>query len=197
MMKTIIELNDDADINFDGIKECIQKQYPTVSVEKYSIPIESDLNKFGVKLKPKVKYRFKVQMINFGIEKELNLTNEIISIGKPSVTRRDNNGQYSAGIAGWEPITIVLDNWRGNDPEKKLERLVSSQIQKQLNHFDTTNFTGGNPYKFSIKVETIFGDKIEKYVLEGCFITNCNFHEELDGTDTIVIDVNFDNATFE
>lgn len=151
----------------------------------------ADLTQYGVPttsgstiMMPKLQYRFRVNMLNFGLAGGTNdFTSNVISVTRPSLTHDEvildayNSRAYLAAKHTWEPITITLRD----DMNNSVSRHVASQLQKQLNHGLQSAPAAGKDYKFGLVVEQLDGSQpgvvIETWSLNGCFIQNVNYGE--------------------
>ena len=171
----------------------------------------ADLTSFGVPtdsgssiVMPKLQYRFRVKMINFGSEASSNdFTQNVISVTRPSLTHDEitidayNSRAYVAGKHTWEPITITLRD----DINNNVNRHVAAQLQKQLNHGLQSAPATASQYKFGILVEQLDGAPpatvIETWSMNGCFVQNVNYGENNYATSDVMqitLQIRFDAA---
>jgi hypothetical protein len=171
----------------------------------------ADLTSFGVPtdsgssiVMPKLQYRFRVKMINFGTDASSNdFTQNVISVTRPSLTHDEitidayNSRAYVAGKHTWEPITITLRD----DINNNVNRHVAAQLQKQLNHGLQSAPATASQYKFGILVEQLDGAQpatvIETWSMNGCFVQNVNYGENNYATSdvmNITLQIRFDAA---
>ena len=173
----------------------------------------ADLSKFGVPLdgtklgmlQPKLAYRFRIVFQNFGTNQNLReLTSSVQSVGRPSVTHEEvpvhsyNSIAYAMGKHAWQPIEIMVRD----DITNAVTSAVSSQVQRQLNHFEQIGPVAGTNYKFGMQIHTLDGgngEELESWQLDGCFLTNVvnnEFNYESGGEFMrIQMTVRYDNAT--
>ena len=87
-------------------------------------------------LMPKLQYRFRVRMNNFGIGGigGIDLTKQVIDVTRPQVQFQEitmpvyNSTMYLAGKHQWQPITLnVRDDAIGS-----VAKAIGSQVQKQF-----------------------------------------------------------------
>lgn len=178
----------------------------------------STLSKFGVPLwdttgsgilQPKLNYRFRVRVTNFGIggfNTNYEFTRQVMNVTRPKLSHEEvqldsyNSRAYVAGKHTWDMVTIVFRD----DVSNNLTKLVGSQIQRQMDHRQqktpTGGFLAGSDYKFNTFVETLDGNSvtpIEVFSLEGCFIQNVDYGQT-DYTSSepvqITLTVRFDNC---
>lgn len=181
--------------------------------------VQKTLDKFGVVLnrndpfggrlgmvQPKIKHRFRVRTVNFGAEgnPEIEITRQVLTVDKPKLSQEPvavhsyNSIAYYAGKHEWQPITLVVRDDIGNG----VTRLVGSQIQKQMNHFQQTAFPAGINYKFETFIEVMDGGNqniLEQWYLEGCFLSNIDY-DSMDYSSSdpqqISMTIRYDNAQY-
>jgi hypothetical protein len=177
----------------------------------------STLQNFGVPqtdgftggiLQPKLNYRFRVSVVNFGLDNgaPLILTRQVMNVTRPKLNHEEvvldsyNSKAYIAGKHTWDPVTLVLRDEVSNG----LTRVVGSQLQRQMDHRQQKSPTGGglagSQYKFNMFVETLDGNSttaLEVFNLEGCFIQNVDYGQT-DYTSSeplqISLTIRFDNC---
>ena len=173
----------------------------------------ADLNQFGVPvagannamLMPKLQYRFRVQLYNFGLGNgnTIDLTQNVISVTRPSLTHDEitldsyNSRAYLAGKHTWEPITLTIRD----DINGLVTKQVAAQLQKQLSQGLQSAPAAGHDYKFGFVIEQLDGSQpgvvIETWSLNGCFIQNANYGENNYATSdamTITLQIRYDAA---
>ena len=171
----------------------------------------ADLTSFGVPtdsgssiVMPKLQYRFRVKMINFGSEASSNdFTQNVVSVTRPSLTHDEitidayTSRAYVAGKHTWEPVTITLRD----DINNNVNRHVAAQLQKQLNHGLQSAPATASQYKFGILVEQLDGAQpatvIETWSMNGCFVQNVNYGENNYATSDVMqitLQIRFDSA---
>lgn len=173
-----------------------------MSLDKFGVPVNGTK---GPILQPKYKYRFRVLLNSFGIEPDTKvLTQNVVSVTKPSVSHEIvtvhayNSRAYFAGKHEWETMTLVVRD----DITNATSRLISSQVQKQLDHLEQTGWRAGMDYKFQTVVEVMDGGSRDTGVLEiwkidGCFLSGINWGDmdySTSESQTISMTIRFDNA---
>ena len=126
----------------------------TQTKSKFGVPVTGATGS-GI-LMPKLKYRFRVSFLNgFGGEVETRtLTQNVQNVTRPKITYEEvtvdsyNSKVYLQGKHSWEQVTVVIRD----DISNSVTKLVGSQIQKQLNHFQQTTAAAGNDYKFDTQI---------------------------------------------
>ena len=174
---------------------------PTLS--KFGVPLTPGTSGNGI-LMPKLRYRFRVSMQNFGpVGAGLELTRQVQTVDRPNINHNDtaihsyNSVMYYANKPEWQTINLTVRD----DVNNSVSSLVGAQLQKQMNHFDQTSPLSGINYKFTTKIEMLDGGNtgvLENWYLEGCFLQSVNY-ESLDYSSsepvTIQMTVRYDNAT--
>ena len=158
-------------------------------------------------LMPKLKYRFRVQLQNFGIDADtLELTRQVIDFTRPSVSFEEievpiyNSRVYLAGKHSWEALTLNVRD----DASNSVARLVGQQLQKQLDFFEQASAASGIDYKFKTVCEILDGGNgaiapvvLETWEILGCYLSAANYNDLNYGTSeavTIALTIRFDNA---
>ena len=143
---------------------------------------------------PKLQYRFRVTLENFGVSTPTTeLTKQIIDVTRPTVNFEEleipiyNSRAYLAGRPTWEPITLNLRE----DVNNNVQKLVGEQLQKQFDFFVTRIeiLDGGNGANTPNVLET--------FELYGCFIQNANYNTLAYSSNepvTISLSLRYDNA---
>lgn len=173
------------------------------TLNKFGVPLYPGTNGIGI-LMPKLKYRFRVSMQNFGSSlPALNLTRQVESCGRPTIKHESteihsyNNIMYIPKKASWETIEIKVRD----DVSNTVARLVGAQLQKQMNHFDQTSALSGINFKFTTIIEVLDGGNtgvLEHWYLEGCYLETVAYDaHDYSSSDpvSITLTVRYDNAT--
>lgn len=172
-------------------------------LSRFGVPLGGGSGRGGI-LQPKVKYKFRVRVINFGpIAGGLELTQQVMSAARPTMTADPvevhsyASRAYYAAKPSWSTIAIELRD----DITNSVSKLVGHQMQKQQNHFEQTNPLAAVNYKFNTYLETLDGGNdtvLEQWYLEGCFLTEANYQQfDYSSSDpmTISLTVRYDIAT--
>jgi len=173
----------------------------------------TSLNNFGVPnaggtqvlLMPKLQYRFRVTLINFGLDSTVELTKQVQDIQRPKVQFEEmeipvyNSRVYLAGKYQFEPVTLTLRD----DASGQVQALVGQQIQKQFDFMEQASARSGIDYKFTLRTEVLDGGngQYDPQVLEtaemyGCFIQNADYGDLNYGENapiTVSLTIRFDN----
>jgi hypothetical protein len=159
-------------------------------------------------LMPKLKYRFRVTFIGFGVaQATTELTKQVMDFTRPSVTFDNidlpiyNSTIRLAGKHSWGDITCtVRDDASGN-----VSRLVGEQLQKQLDFMEQSSGAAGIDYKFNTVFEVLDGGNganapvaLETWEIYGCYLQGVNYGDANYGTGTdpmtVAMTIRFDNA---
>lgn len=159
-------------------------------------------------LMPKLKYRFRVSLENFGAGySSTELTKQVMNVGRPGV-QFDNvelnvyNSKINyAGRYTWADVQLVVrDDVQGN-----VSKLVGSQIQKQFDFFEQSSAASGTDYKFTTRIEILDGGNggqagagvLETFVMYGCYLQNTvysNTDYSVSDPVDITLTIKYDNA---
>lgn len=158
-------------------------------------------------LMPKLQYRFRVSLENFGVSTPTTeLTKQVVSVARPTVQFESmeinvyNSKAYLAGRHTWSPISLVLRE----DVNNNVQKLVGEQLQKQFDFFEQSSAASGQDYKFTARIEILDGGNgentpnvLETFELYGCFVTEANYNELAYANNepvTINLNIQYDNA---
>jgi len=158
-------------------------------------------------LMPKLQYRFRVSLENFGVSTPTTeLTKQVVSVARPTVQFESmeinvyNSKAYLAGRHTWSPISLVLRE----DVNNNVQKLVGEQLQKQFDFFEQSSAASGQDYKFTSRIEILDGGNgdntpnvLETFELYGCFVTEANYNELAYANNdpvTINLNIQYDNA---
>ena len=159
------------------------------SLSRFTVPLppgQSPVNQ-GL-LMPKLKYRFRVLLDNFGISKPTTeLTKQVMTVSRPNVQFDSqtidvyNSKVFYAGKHTWQPINMTVRD----DVGGQVSRLVGEQVQKQFDMLEQVSAASGSDYKFTTKIEILDGGNgtaegpnvLEVFELYGCFLTDINYNE--------------------
>ena len=182
------------------------------SLSRFTVPLPGGGQSSTVQglLMPKLKYRFRVSLENFGVTKPTTeLTKQVVSASRPQVQFENQvlhvyNSQINyAGKHTWQPANIsIRDDAQGN-----VTRLVGEQLQKQFDFFEQASAASGAEYKFLTRIEMLDGGNgdnanwqanvLETWELYGCYLQNVNYNELAYAESTameIALTIQYDNA---
>jgi hypothetical protein len=157
------------------------------TLSKLTVPLNSDQSAStqGL-LMPKLKYRFRVTLENFGFNTPTTeLTKQVQDITRPTIAFDPitidvyNSRVYLAGKHTWSPISLnVRDDVTG-----VVSKLFGEQLQKQFDFFEQASAASGIDYKFLTRIEILDGGNgqftptvLETWELYGCYLENVNYN---------------------
>jgi hypothetical protein len=175
------------------------------SLNNYSVKAASGVPNQGL-LMPKLKYRFRVVLLGFGVEASTELTKQVQDVTRPTVNFEEmtldvyNSKVKLAGKYNWENITLTLRD----DASQNVTKLVGQQIQKQFDFMEQASARSGIDYKFTTRIEILDGGNgsidpvvLETFELYGCYVQAANYGELAYGTNepaTVALTIVYDNA---
>jgi hypothetical protein len=181
---------------------------PIASLSKLTVPLpagQSSSNQ-GL-LMPKLKYRFRVSLQNFGVTSPTTeITKQVMNVTRPEVTFENmtldvyNSRIKYAGKHTWSDITLTVRD----DVSGAVSKLVGEQVQKQFDFFEQASAASGIDYKFTMVIEILDGGNgafeptvLEAFELEGCYLQKVTYqggdYTSSDPLD-IALTVTYDNA---
>lgn len=175
------------------------------SLNRISVPPAGG-NSGTALLMPKLKYRFRVILLGFGVEASTELTKQVVDVKRPNVSFEEmaidiyNSKVKLAGKPSWEDVTLNLRD----DANGQIQRLVGQQIQKQYDFMEQASARSGIDYKFQMNIETLDGGNgalepniLEKWELYGCFISGADYGDANYATNepmSVALTIKYDNA---
>tara|TARA_B100000212_G_scaffold342599_1_gene331126 strand:- start:5475 stop:6104 length:630 start_codon:yes stop_codon:yes gene_type:complete len=179
------------------------------TLSKITVPLASgdSASNQGL-LMPKLQYRFRVSLENFGISTPTTeLTKQVIDVTRPNVSFEQmtldvyNSRVYLAGKHTWEPITLNLRE----DVNNNVQKLVGEQLQKQFDFFEQSSAASGQDYKFVTRIEILDGGNganvptvLETFELYGCYCESANYNTLAYSNSTdpvsVTLSIRYDNA---
>ena len=178
------------------------------SLLKMTVPLDTDQssNTQGL-LMPKLKYRFRVTFLNFGVTNpSTELSKQVMDFTRPNLNFNPitldvyNSKMYLQGKPEWQPLSVNLRD----DTNGAVSKLIGEQIQKQFDFAEQASAFAGVDYKFQTKFEVLDGGNgqiapkaLETWEIYGCFISEVNYNN-FDYKDnepaTITMSIRYDNA---
>jgi hypothetical protein len=177
------------------------------SLTNFTVPLASDQSASNqTLLMPKLKHRFRVSFINFGVSSPTTeLTKQVIDFTRPEVNFNPitldvyNSKMYLQGKPEWSPFSVNLRD----DASGSVTKLVGEQVQKQFDFLEQASAISGIDYKFQTLFEVLDGGNgsftpnvLETFHYYGCFIATVNYNNfEYSSNDpaTITLSIKFDN----
>jgi hypothetical protein len=180
----------------------------TASLTNFTVPLSTNQSASSQGLlMPKLKFRFRVTFLNFGVtQPTTELTKQVMDFKRPQVSMEPitidiyNSKVYLAGKPTWETVTCMLRDDAGGE----VTRRVGEQMQKQFDFFEQSSASSGIDYKFTTVLEILDGGNgantpniLETWQLDGCFLTAADYGDVNYATNeaaTIQITIRYDNA---
>ena len=178
------------------------------TLSKLTVPLDSSQSASNQGLlMPKLQYRFRVSLENFGVSTPTTeLTKQVVDITRPNLSFETttidvyNSKVYLAGKHTWEAVTLTLRE----DVSNNVQKLVGEQLQKQFDFFEQSAAASGSDYKFVTRIEITDGANganavtvLETFELYGCYIDSANYNQLAYGTSdpvTVTLSLRYDNA---
>jgi len=180
----------------------------TASLTNFTVPLSTSQSASSQGLlMPKLKFRFRVTFLSFGVtQPTTELTKQVMDFKRPQVTMEPitidiyNSKVYLAGKPTWETVTCMLRDDAGGE----VTRRVGEQMQKQFDFFEQSSASSGIDYKFTTVLEILDGGNgankpniLETWQLDGCFLTAADYGDVNYATNeaaTIQLTIRYDNA---
>ena len=178
------------------------------TLSKLTVPLDSSASASNQGLlMPKLQYRFRVTLENFGVSTPTTeLTKQVVDITRPNVSFEQitvdvyNSKVFLAGKHTWEPITLNLRE----DVSNNVQKLVGEQLQKQFDFFEQSSAASGSDYKFVTRIEILDGGNganaagvLETFELYGAYLESANYNTLAYATNDpvqIALVIRYDNA---
>jgi hypothetical protein len=180
----------------------------TSSLSRFTVPLSTDQSASAQGLlMPKLKFRFRVTFLNFGVSQpSTELTKQVMDFKRPTLEFEEmvipiyNSKVYLAGKPTWSVVTTTLRDDAGGEVAKR----VGEQLQKQFDFMEQASASSGIDYKFQTNFEVLDGGNgtsapnvLETWELYGCYLSNTEYsnadysaNEPL----TIALTIRYDNA---
>ena len=182
---------------------------PITTLTNISVPTEGAGSNSSL-LMPKLQYRFRVFLDNFGTTGAADGTREIsrqvVDVTRPNVSFEQmtieayNSRTYLAGKHTWDPITLTLRE----DANNNVQKIVGQQIQRQFDFYEQSSAVSSGTYKFQTRIEILDGGNgaqganiIDRFHLVGCYIESANYNTLAYATNepvTTTLSIRYDNA---
>ena len=177
------------------------------SLNNIGIPTTNAAGSTQVLLMPKLKYRFRVTLLGFGVAAATELTKQVQDVTRPKVSFEEmtldvyNSKVKLAGKYTLENVTLTLRD----DASGQVQKLVGQQIQKQYDFMEQASARSGIDYKFTTRIEVLDGGNgalvpstLETFELYGCFIQNADYGDANYSTNehmTVALTLAYDNLS--
>jgi len=178
------------------------------TLTRFTVPLASDQSAtVQGTLMPKLKYRFRVTLENFGISNpKSELTKQVVSVARPNVQFDDftidvyNSRIKLLGKHSWQPMALVVRD----DASGQVSRLVGEQLQRQLDFYEQSSAASGTSYKFLTRIEMLDGGNgsfapnvLETWECYGCLLKSVDYGSidyKTSEAVEISLSIEFDNA---
>ena len=177
------------------------------SLNNIGIPTTNAAGSTQVLLMPKLKYRFRVTLLGFGVAAATELTKQVQDVTRPKVSFEEmtldvyNSKVKLAGRYSLENVTLTLRD----DASGQVQKMVGQQIQKQFDFMEQASARSGIDYKFTTRIEVLDGGNgllvpstLETFELYGCFVQNADYGDANYSTNehmTVALTIAFDNLS--
>jgi hypothetical protein len=182
---------------------------PITTLTNISVPTEAAGSNSSL-LMPKLQYRFRVFLDNFGTtggpDGIREITRQVVDVTRPNLTFEQmtidayNSRTYLAGKHTWEPVTLNLRE----DANNNVQKIVGQQLQRQFDFFEQSSAVSSGSYKFQTRIEILDGGNgaaganvIDRFHLVGCYIESANYNTLSYQTNepvTVALTIRYDNA---
>jgi hypothetical protein len=180
----------------------------TSSLTNFTVPLSTNQSASSQGLlMPKLKFRFRVTFLNFGVtQPTTELTKQVMDFKRPTVEFEEilipiyNSKVYLAGKPTWQPVTCMLRDDAGGEVSKR----VGEQMQKQYDFFEQSSASSGIDYKFTTVLEVLDGGNgtnvpniLETWEMYGCYLSNTDYGDNNYATNdpmTVSLTIRYDNA---
>jgi hypothetical protein len=180
----------------------------TSSLTNFTVPLSTNQSASSQGLlMPKLKFRFRVTFLNFGVtQPSTELTKQVMDFKRPSVSFEPitipiyNSQVYLAGKPTWAEVTCTLRDDAGGEVSKR----VGEQMQKQYDFFEQSSASSGIDYKFQTLLEILDGGNgtntpniLETWELYGCYLSTADYADVNYGSNdpvTVALTIRYDNA---
>jgi len=182
---------------------------PITTLQNISVPTEGAGSNSSL-LMPKLQYRFRVLLDNFGTtggpDGTREISRQVVDVTRPNITFEQmtidayNSRTYLAGKHTWDPITLTLRE----DANNNVQKVVGQQLQRQFDFFEQSSAVSSGTYKFQTSIEILDGGNgangaavIDRFRLVGCYIESANYNTLAYATNepvTVSLTIRYDNA---
>ena len=182
---------------------------PITTLQNISVPTEGAGSNSSL-LMPKLQYRFRVFLDNFGTtggpDGVREITRQVQDVTRPNISFEQmtldayNSRTYLAGKHTWEPVTLTLRE----DANNNVQKIIGQQLQRQFDFFEQSSAVSSGTYKFQTRIEILDGGNgangaavIDRFHLIGCYIESANYNTLAYATNEAVttsLSIRYDNA---
>lgn len=180
----------------------------TSSLTNFTVPLSTNQSASSQGLlMPKLKFRFRVTFLNFGVtQPSTELTKQVIDFKRPSVSFEQieipiyNSRVFLAGKPTWAEVTCNLRD----DASGEVTKRVGEQMQKQFDFFEQSSASSGIDYKFTTILEVLDGGNgantpniLETWEMYGCYLMSADYGDNNYSSNepmTVGLSIRYDNA---
>lgn len=180
----------------------------TSSLTNFTVPLSTNQSASSQGLlMPKLKFRFRVTFLNFGVtQPSTELTKQVIDFKRPSVSFENieipiyNSKVYLAGKPSWTEVSCNLRD----DASGEVTKRVGEQMQKQFDFFEQSSASSGIDYKFTTILEVLDGGNgantpniLETWEMYGCYLMSADYGDNNYSSNepmTVALSIRYDNA---
>ncbi len=163
---------------------------PIASLNRFTVPLSATqaATTQGM-LMPKLKYRFRVTLDNFGVgtgSPSTELTKQVMNVTRPEVSFETINlpvYNSTVKILGKHSFADAKLTVR-DDASGVVSRKIGEQLQKQFDFFEQSGAASGIDYKFRMRVEILDGGNgafepvtLESFEFLGCWIKQATYQQ--------------------
>ncbi|VVC05807.1 Uncharacterised protein [uncultured archaeon] len=158
-------------------------------------------------LMPKLKYRYRVLFIGFGVSTDTTeLTRQVQDFKRPSVKFEEqvidvyNSKVHYPGKPSWDATNITLRD----DMQGSIQTLVGEQMQKQFDFANQVSASSASDVKFTTECDMLDGGNgsvdatiLESWTLVGCYVSSADYDQvDYKSSEPVTVKLNivFDNA---
>jgi len=180
----------------------------TSSLTNFTVPLSTNQSASSQGLlMPKLKFRFRVTFLNFGVtQPSTELTKQVIDFKRPNLSFEQieipiyNSKVYLAGKPTWAEVTTTLRD----DASGEVTKRVGEQMQKQFDFFEQSSASSGIDYKFTTVLEILDGGNgantpniLETWEMYGCYLMSADYSDNNYASNepmTVALSIRYDNA---
>jgi hypothetical protein len=178
------------------------------SLSNFTVPLSTNQSASSQGLlMPKLKFRFRVTFLNFGVtQPTTELTKQVMDFKRPTVSFEQieipiyNSRVYLAGKPTWTEVTCTLRD----DASGEVTKRVGEQMQKQFDFFEQSSASSGIDYKFTTLLEVLDGGNgantpnvLETWEMYGCYLMSADYGNNdysVNDPMTVALSIRYDNA---
>lgn len=183
---------------------------PIASLSNFSVPLSANQSSPNQGLlMPKLQYRFRVTLFNFGARDggkgPTEITKQVMKVDRPKPSFEEvplhvyNSTIKVQGKYKWDNIKLSVRD----DVTNAVTTVVGQQLQKQFDFYNQSSGASGQDYKFSMIIEILDGGNggavvtLESFELDGCWLKGVTYgavdYSKSDPMD-IEMEICYDNA---